>query len=214
MRRSRDPGGGRRDDTRRLRTPPEIRLDDDARAIVAGVCAKAGVVWLRPEDEDRHHAAWFVWHADAVHVVAGIGEQSLPPLAGPLDVLVPSKETGARALALAGWGTVLDPGSEAWESAAAALRPARLNATEPAEQRARWAHGALITRIDVTAVTAAGSGADDEPSGAAPPPPSPGTTTSRTPWHLGSRAKARRARRRAAREGDDGRSAERPRRLA
>jgi hypothetical protein len=170
---------------------PAPTIDDTTRALIAEVCSKAGLVWVRPSVEDRFHPAWHVWHEDALHVVSGIGEQLLPTLNGPVDVLAPSKETGARILTFSAWGTPLEPQSAAWEAAADALRRVRLNATEPDEQRGRWASGTVITRIEPISVLGSGSGTDADPSGALAPARTPATTTGRRPWHLRSRSRGR-----------------------
>jgi hypothetical protein len=170
---------------------PLTSLDDADRALIAGACTKSAVLWLKPSGEGRFHPAWHVWHEDAVHVVSGIGEQLLPNLTGPLDVLVPSKDTGARAVTFTAWGEPLAAGDPNWDDAAAALRAARLNTLEPDEQRARWASGAMITRLEPVAVVAHGAGREDEGSGAAAPARTPATTTGRRPWHLRSRSRGR-----------------------
>ena len=38
-------------------------------ALVAEACTRSDLVWLRVAGEERHHAAWHVWHDDAVCVV-------------------------------------------------------------------------------------------------------------------------------------------------
>jgi hypothetical protein len=170
---------------------PESTMADGERALVAEACTKSSVLWLKPAAEDRFHPAWHVWHQDAVHVVSGIGEQLLPSLTGPVDVWVPSKETGARVARFTAWGDTLGIDSPRWEDAAAALRAKRLNTREPEEQRARWSGGAMITRLEPLALTTSGSGTEDEDSGARPPAKSPATTVGRRPWHLRSRARGR-----------------------
>ena len=166
-------------------------LDDAQRKLIAEACTKSGILWLKPSGDGRFHPAWHVWHEGAVHVVSGIGEQLLPNLTGPVEVIVPSKDTGARLVSFTAWGLPLATGDPSWDDAAAALRAARLNTREPDEQRARWAGGAMITRIEPVAVLASGSGHAEEPSGAVPPPRTPATTTGRRPWHLRSRSRGR-----------------------
>jgi hypothetical protein len=170
---------------------PVPTIDDAARSLIAEVCTKAGLVWVKPSADDRFHPAWHVWHDDALHVVSGIGEQLLPIMIGPVDVLVPSKETGARVLTFSAWGAAVEPQSAAWEAVAGVLRAARLNATEPDEQRARWAGGTVITRIEPIAVLGSGPGSEGDPSGALTPARTPATTTGRQPWHLRSRSRGR-----------------------
>jgi hypothetical protein len=166
-------------------------------ALIAEACSRRDLVWLRPAWADRPKAAWHVWHDDAVCVVTGSGEQPLPALAGEVEVIARSKENGTRVVNFVAEATAPDPETEEWDGAARALAAARLNATDPAQQRRRWATEGRIVLLRPVAVSAAGPGDDDSPSGAAPPPGGPGTTVGSTPFHLGTRARrAARLRRR------------------
>jgi hypothetical protein len=178
--------------TRRPLSPVEA-------ALVAEACSRSDVVWIRPDDADRPHSAWHVWHDDAVCVVYGTGEQSLPLLTGEVEVVARSKETGAQVIAFVAHVDTLASRTPEWEAAARALSAARLNADDLAGQRERWATGAIVSLLRPVAVTVAARGDDDTPAGAAPPPGGPGTTLNRTPFHLGSRRRrALRLRRRRA----------------
>ncbi len=90
--------------TRRPLSPAEA-------ALVAEACTRSDLVWLRTVGESRggestggesrggesrHHAAWHVWHDDAVCIVYGAGEQALPLLSGEVEVVARSKDSGAR----------------------------------------------------------------------------------------------------------------------
>ncbi|MGE5719363.1 MAG: hypothetical protein ACM3XQ_05775, partial [Nocardioidaceae bacterium] len=56
-------------------------------ALIAELGKKTGVCWLRYDSErpggtpQRARAAWHVWYDDALHLVAGGGEQPLPGIA-------------------------------------------------------------------------------------------------------------------------------------
>jgi hypothetical protein len=173
-------------------------LTPEQLALVAEGCTRSGVVWLRPEGSVGHRLAWHVWHENAVHVVAGAGEQDLPPLDGVVEVVVPSHDARSRLATVAARAVRLAPGTNAWALAVAALAAKRLNdrsdPARPQEQRDRWARYATVTRLEPVALVAAGPGPDDAPSGSAVPSRE-GSTTGRVPFHVGGRAGPRRRRR-------------------
>jgi hypothetical protein len=156
-------------------------------ALVAEACTRSDLVWLRPGAEGRHHAAWHVWHDDAVCIVYGTGEQMLPLLSGEIEVVARSKDSGAQVIGFLAQVDTLTSRTPEWDAAAQALSSARLNAVDLPEQRNRWATGALISLLRPVAVTVAARGNDDTPAGSAPPPGGPGTTLDRRPFHLGGR---------------------------
>jgi hypothetical protein len=172
---------------------PAFTLTPHEAALIAETCARSAVLWLRTPDEDRFHGAWYIWHADAVHLVHGNGEQVLPLLDGEVEVIARSKETGARLVRFVALAEELLPaGSPEWEAAATALAAARLNARDAAGQRERWASGALIARLSPLRMLAGGpiEPRDDDP-GRRTPVPTPATTNGRRPWHLGGRPQRR-----------------------
>lgn len=175
-------------------------LDGDALALVAEGCTRSGVVWLRPDGGPRHHLAWHVWHENAVHVIAGGGEQELPPLVGAVEIVVPSKDTRGRLATVLAEGRVLAPGTSEWLAAVQALSAARLNDRDLPGQRDRWARGARVTRLEPVRLLQAGPGDDATPAGLVRPP-AEGSTTGARPWHLGGRAGRRSRRRRGERSG-------------
>jgi hypothetical protein len=181
-------------------TAPTIRrpLSPVEAALVAEACTRSDLVWLRAVGEERHQAAWHVWHDDAVCVVYGTGEQMLPLLSGEVEVVARSKDSGAQVIGFLAHVDTLTSRTPEWDAAAQALSAVRLNAVDLAQQRERWATGALISLLRPVAVTVAARGEDNTPSGSAPPPGGPGTTLKRRPFHLGRRQyralKLRRAR--------------------
>jgi hypothetical protein len=166
-------------------------------ALIAEACNKSNVVWVRTVGSSRHQLAWHVWHEGAVYVVYGVDEQMLPLMSGQVEVVVPSKDTGARLVTFVAQADILPARSAEWEAAAAALSASRLNATDPDSQRDRWASGTLVTRLTPVHLSVAGAGDDGTESGAGTPPGSAATTFGEhQPWHLRGRARARRALRR------------------
>lgn len=156
-------------------------------ALVAEACTRSDLVWLRPGGTGQHHAAWHVWHDDAVCVVYGTGEQMLPVLTGEIEVVARSKDSGAQVIGFLAQVDTLTSRSPEWDAAAQALASARLNAVDLPQQRERWATGVSISLLRPVAVTVSARGDDDTPSGSAPPPGGPGTTLNRRPFHLGGR---------------------------
>ena len=67
-------------------------------ALFAEAVGKSAVCWI--QIETRAYAVWHVWDREALLVVTGAGEQSLPPLPDPVTILVRSKDTGRRLLAI------------------------------------------------------------------------------------------------------------------
>ena len=174
---------------------PVPRLTPVEAALIAETCSRGEVIWVRPPDEPRHHAAWHVWHEDGPVLVYGVGEQMLPLLSGEVEVVARAKETGARLVTFVAYARTLTPGSAEWEAATTELAAHRLNATDPAGARERWASGGLVTALRPLWLVRSGTGEDDAGSGAQPPARGPATTLTRRPFHLGRRR--RRARRRA-----------------
>jgi hypothetical protein len=167
--------------------------DEPWRALLAEAAAKSDLVWLRPPAQQRAWPAWHVWHDDAVHVVSGGGEQPLPALDGPVDLVVRSKDTWQRLLTLPARATPLRPDDDRWAAAATALAAARLNASVPPAQLPQaWRESATITRIDAIGPPTEQPGDYDESSHAAPPPETPATRSGWRPWHAGGRRRRRR----------------------
>lgn len=157
-------------------------------ALLAEAATKSGLVWLRPRGQTRAWPAWHVWHDGAVNVVSGTGEQQLPALDGPVDVLVRSKDSGARLITVPAMASALSPDDVAWPAAAAALAASRLNsATSPADLPAQWRSSAVVHRLEVSGSALESPGSYDDASGAAAPAPTPGTTSTWRPWHLRGR---------------------------
>jgi hypothetical protein len=164
-------------------------------ALLAEAAAKSGLLWIRPAGQDRSWPAWHVWHENAVVVVSGPGEQELPELDGPVELLLRSKDTGQRLLRVPAVAVVLPEGDDRWEPAARALAASRLNATtSPAQLPERWRGHNPITLLRAAGDPLEAPGHYDDASGAAPPPPTPATTSGWRPWHL--RGRRRRWRRR------------------
>jgi hypothetical protein len=182
---------------------PTIRrpLSPVEAALVAESCTRSDLVWLRVAGQERHAAAWHIWHDDAVCVVYGTGEQMLPLLSGEVEVVARSKDSGAQVIGFLAQVDTLTSRTPEWDAAAQALSAVRLNPVDLPQQRERWASGALISLLRPVAVTVAARGDDDTPAGNAPPPGGPGTTLKRRPFHLGGRQ--RRALRLRRRRADD-----------
>src|SRR5262249_10153819 len=139
-------------------TGPVPRLTPVEAALIAETCSRGEVIWVRPPDEPRYHAAWHVWHEDGPVLVYGVGEQMLPLLSGEVEVVARGKETGARLVTFVAYARTLTPGSAEWEAATTELAAHRLNATDPAGARERWASGGLVIALRPLWLVRSGNG--------------------------------------------------------
>ena len=174
-------------------------LTPEQLALVAEGCNRSGVVWLRPEGAVGHRLAWHVWHDGAVHVVAGGGEQELPPLEGIVEVVVPSKDARSRLATVTARAERLWPGTSQWATAAQVLAAKRLNDRSTRPTPSNSATGGRGTRrspgSSPSRLLATGGGSQDTPAGSVVPARA-GATTGRLPFHLGGRGRRPRGRRR------------------
>lgn len=143
-------------------------------ALVEEACRKAGLVWVNGQ------AVWHVWGDGGLSLVCGgADEQPVPPGlvdGGDAEVVVRSKDKGARLVTWRGRAEVLDPASEAWASAVAELRGKRLNAVDAEGVPERWARECSVFRVSPEGVPVERPGAMPDGSGAAVPPPCPAVT--------------------------------------
>jgi hypothetical protein len=181
--------------------PPTSELTDEQSALIAEACSKSSLLWLRPADSDRPQLAWHTWVEGTVLVISGPGEQTLPPLSGPVEVITRSKDTGTRLVTFLASGQELSTQDETRQTALDALAAARLNAQDTQEQAERWRSTAVVTRLTPLRVLSSGAGNDETLAQLLVPPPSPATTVgTHQPWHTKGRAGARRAKRRGNRQ--------------
>ena len=91
---------------------------------------------------------WHAWYDGALVVLSG-EDQRLPGLdsATTAEVVMRSKDTGARLLGWTGTVEVVDPDDERWEAHAAALLAVRLNLPDPAAALDAWRADATVVRI-------------------------------------------------------------------
>lgn len=146
---------------------------------------KAGIVWVASPPGGRAWPAWFHWHGGAAYLLTGQDEQPLPPLAdgGFAEVVVPSKDTGARLVTWLAAVHEVPPASELWREVVPALHAKRLNPPDGDDQPQRWARECALLRLEPT-----GEVLPPPPgSGAAPPAPTPATTSGPLPYVLGRR---------------------------
>jgi hypothetical protein len=115
--------------------------------LVAELAKKSGLVWVTYAGRD--HAVWHEWVGDAVCVVSGGGEQSLPDIAQQQRVTVALRSRSTRALAavVETRVEVVPPGSEHWDTVTTALRAGRLNLVDGATAVDRWAAGSVVVRL-------------------------------------------------------------------
>ncbi|GGL31230.1 hypothetical protein H9L10_09530 [Phycicoccus endophyticus] len=172
----------------------------DLARLVAEAAAKSGMLWVRTPD-GRSTPVWHAWRpgggedgdGPAVYVVSGPGEQHLPWLPAEVELVLRSKDSGGRLLTVPATAEALEPGSPAWETAAEALVPERLNAQGSAtEVTARWRAANTVHRLTPRGSPTEYPGSYDDGSGAAPVRPAGPATARWRPWHWRGRAGARR----------------------
>ncbi len=115
--------------------------------LVADLAKKSGLVWVTFGGRD--HAVWHEWVGDAVCVVSGGTEQSLPGIADQdvVTVSLRSKTTRALAARVEARVDVVAPGSEHWETVTTALRAGRLNLVDSGSAVERWAAESVVVRL-------------------------------------------------------------------
>ena len=150
-------------------------MDPFALALVAELGKKTSVCWLRYAEgyaAPTEHAAWHVWHDDALLLVSGGDEQPLPGISDAEEVAVTmrSKENGGRLVTWAGAPVRIMPGTEAWAPAAAALASARISIPSLSQTPVEWARSSVITRIEPASVLEAPGSLPDSSHAAAPRP--------------------------------------------
>jgi len=120
----------------------------DVGAAVRELYASSGLLWV--QDGRRTYAVWFAWVPDApggaaAYVVNGPGEQALPWLPDEVVVVVRDPSTGGRVLRLRARRALVEPGSDEWTTASAALAAKRRNGDE--DQLTRWRERCTITAL-------------------------------------------------------------------
>jgi hypothetical protein len=115
--------------------------------LVAELAKKSGLVWVTYAGRD--HAVWHEWFGDAVCVVSGGREQSLPDIAEQRRVTVSLRSKSTRALAarVEARVDVVAPDSEHWHGVTSALRSGRLNLTDTDTAVERWAAESVVVRL-------------------------------------------------------------------
>ncbi|MET0929365.1 MAG: hypothetical protein ABWX74_07595 [Aeromicrobium sp.] len=126
--------------------------------LVADLAKKSGLVWV--SYGGRTHAVWHEWVGDAVCVVSGGTEQSLPSIADEQTVtlLLRSKSTRALAASVEARVELVGPDSEHWETVTTTLRTGRLNLVDTDHAVERWATESVVVRLVPTGTTSTPAG--------------------------------------------------------
>jgi hypothetical protein len=163
-------------------------------ALVAEAARKGSIGWVDVRDPGRApRALWLVWHDDAVVVVTGGGEQPDPGLSHDAEatLILRSKETQSRVVAVEVRVTELTPDSEAWTSAAEALHAKRLNSVNGETTVDRWRGSSRIWRLSPTGVVVEAPGSMHGGPHRAVPVVTSATTEGPTPLMIGRRPRRR-----------------------
>jgi len=147
-------------------------MSDELTALVEEATKKSGLVWVNGQ------ALWHAWVDGAMVVVGGPGEQPLPGLrdGGAAEVTVRSKDKGGRLVSWPARVSLLAPGGESWQAAAAELKGKRLNSPDGEAITDRWARECAVFRLAPEGLPAEHPGTMPATSGAAAPVPSGAVT--------------------------------------
>lgn len=163
--------------------------------LIAELAGKSDLLWVAVSGQPPR-ALWNIWHDDAIAIVTGGLEQRDPGLVdgASVDVILRSKENRARQVVVTATVQQLVPGSDAWQSAASALHPKRLNPPDGETQPQRWATDSSLWLLRPSEVISEQPGAMSDASHRAEPVPTDATTVTHKPFHAGRATKKRRRR--------------------
>ncbi len=161
--------------------PPPVNLS----ALLSEALSKSDVCWIRTPTWTR--AVWHAYDREAVLIVTGPGEQSLPALPDEVELILRSKDAGSRLLRTSAKAVVLPPEHPMWPAAAAALAAERLNATD--DQLTRWRESATIYVLHPYGLPIERPGEYAVAPAAEAVHPAAATTSGWRPRHLGGRAR-------------------------
>jgi hypothetical protein len=170
------------------------RLDaEHLPALIAELAAKSDLVWVTVPGQPPR-PLWNVWHDDAITVVTGGIEQHDPGLAdgASVEVILRSRDNWARQVTVTAAVERIEPGTDAWDTAASALHPKRLNPPDGEEQPGRWARESTVWLLRPTEEVAEQPGAMSDGSHRAEPVATEATTLTRMPFHAGRATRKRR----------------------
>ena len=165
--------------------------------LISEAASKSGLIWVRLPD-GAAYPVWHVWHDDgdergtgpAAYVVSGPGEQVLPWLPDEVELVLRSKDTGGRLIAVRATAREVTPEDAGWDTAVEVLRPERLNAVGDTAER--WRQSCTIHVLTPHGRLVEGPGSYTDDSGAAAVRPAAAATSRWRPWHWRGRAGARR----------------------
>jgi hypothetical protein len=163
------------------------------KALTAELAKKSDLLWVSVDAEPAQ-AVWHVWHDDAVCLVTDGLEQRNPGLidGGTAELVLRSRDNFSRMMRVSATVVELDPSTEAWEAAAAALHPKRLNPPDGEEQPNRWRSESHVWLLRPTDQVEEAPTALSDDSHREVPRPTTATTRGRMPFHAGRATKKRR----------------------
>jgi hypothetical protein len=165
----------------------------DDRTLVEEAGKASAVLWLRLPGRDQPAGAWYAWVDGAAVVVHEGDEQSLPGLrsADQVELILRSHDKGALLLSVSARVVGLEPGTEAYGQAVAALHAARQSAPDGEAQPSRWAATSLVTRLEPDGPAVEKPGSYDPADRRAVPVETSATTLRRLPLVIGRRSHRR-----------------------
>ncbi len=115
--------------------------------LVSEAMKKAAVAWLAVGARSAY-PVWCLWSDGALYVVSGPGEQPAPGLEHATTATVHARgDHGGRIVTWAATVERVRPDSELWGTVVPQLAGKRLNGAPSGELAARWATGAVVSRL-------------------------------------------------------------------
>lgn len=124
---------------------------DGPAPLIVEAMRKAAVAWLGDlpgQPPGRTRTVWCLWLDDALYVVSGSGEQSVPGLADASSCTVTARgDSGGRIVTWPAAVSRVTPGGEEWERVVPQLAGKRLNLPAAEDTPARWAADCTVSRL-------------------------------------------------------------------
>jgi len=163
---------------------PVTNTPDEPAPLIVAAMRKASVAWLARlpgQPPGRASTVWCLWLDDALYVVSGPGEQSVPGLAEADRCTVTARgDNGARIVTWPAAVRRVEPGGDEWDRVVPQLAAKRLNLPADEDTGARWAADCVVSRLSPAG--------EPEPlpdgSLAAAPPDTPAARRVAAPFHL------------------------------
>jgi len=162
-------------------------------ALVAEAAKKSDLLWVETGTPPAR-PLWHIWRDDAVWVVTGGLEQPDPGLVdgAVVRVILRSRDKWSRLLSVDATVARIDPSSDLWAEAAAALHAKRLNSPDGDAALDRWRLESTVWQLVPGTALVEGPGTMSDQTHRAQAPESAAVSSTRRPFHFGRATRTRR----------------------